>query len=109
MADLTNSNSLTEFQRNARGLIKGINETKTPLLLTVNGKVEAVLVDPGTYQDLEAAKDREQLLAVIREGELAIQQGRTRVLALDTAKTFAEGTRHVWDTPEEDKAWAHLQ
>ena len=20
----------------------------------------------------------------------------------------AEGTRHVWDTPEEDKAWAHL-
>ena len=20
----------------------------------------------------------------------------------------AEGTRHIWDTPEEDKAWAHL-
>lgn len=20
----------------------------------------------------------------------------------------AEGTRHVWDTPEEDEAWAHL-
>ncbi len=20
----------------------------------------------------------------------------------------AEGTRHVWDTPEEDRAWAHL-
>ena len=21
----------------------------------------------------------------------------------------AEGTRHIWDTPEEDEAWAHLQ
>lgn len=21
----------------------------------------------------------------------------------------AEASRHVWDTPEEDKAWAHLQ
>ena len=20
----------------------------------------------------------------------------------------AEGTQHIWDTPEEDKAWAHL-
>jgi hypothetical protein len=21
----------------------------------------------------------------------------------------AEDTRHIWDTPEEDEAWAHLQ
>lgn len=77
MTDLTNSSSLTDFQRNARGFIKGINETKKPMLLTVNGKVEAVLVDPATYQDMEAAQGRERLLAAVREGELAIQEGRT--------------------------------
>lgn len=109
MADLTNSSSLTDFQRNARGYIKGINETKMPMLLTVNGKVEAVLVDPGTYQDMEAAQDRERLMAAIREGERAIQGGRPRELSMGTAKSFAEGTRHIWDTPEEDEAWAHLQ
>ena len=39
MADLTNSHSVTEFQRNAKGFIEGLNLTKKPLLLTVNGKV----------------------------------------------------------------------
>jgi len=29
--------------------------------------------------------------------------------AADTHRLFAEGMRHVWDTPEEDAAWAHLQ
>lgn len=24
-------------------------------------------------------------------------------------RASAEATRHVWDTPEEDAAWAHLQ
>jgi hypothetical protein len=30
-------------------------------------------------------------------------------LAADTHRLFAEGMRHVWDIPEEDAAWAHLQ
>jgi hypothetical protein len=29
-------------------------------------------------------------------------------LGLETAMMAAEGLRHVWDTPEEDEAWAHL-
>lgn len=78
MADLTNSHSLTDFQRNARGFIEGLNETKQPVLLTVNGKVQAVLVDPATYQDMEATVERERFLAAIREGEQAIQEGRAR-------------------------------
>lgn len=78
MADLTNSHSLTDFQRNAKGFIEGLNETKQPVLLTVNGKVQAVLVDPATYQDMKATLDRQRFLAAIREGELAIQEGRTR-------------------------------
>ena len=78
MADLTNSHSLTDFQRNARGFIEGLNQTKQPMLLTVNGKVQAVLVDPATFQDMESTLERERFLAAVREGERAIQEGRTR-------------------------------
>jgi prevent-host-death family protein len=50
MTKLINSHSLTDFQRNARSYIESINETHEPLLLTVNGKVQAVVVDPETFQ-----------------------------------------------------------
>ena len=76
--DLTNSHSLTEFQRNAKGFIDGLNQTKEPVLLTVNGKVQAVLVDPVTFQEMEAHLERERLIAAILEGEKDIQAGRTR-------------------------------
>jgi len=74
MTNLTNSHSLTDFQRNARSFIEGLNETKEPLLLTVNGKVQAVLVDPESYQQLE----RQRFLDALRDGERAIRDGRVR-------------------------------
>jgi PHD/YefM family antitoxin component YafN of YafNO toxin-antitoxin module len=77
MTDITNSHSLTDFQRNARGFIEGLNETKRPVLLTVNGKVQAVLVDPATFQDMEDKLHRERFIEAIREGERAIQEGKT--------------------------------
>ena len=78
MADLTNSYSLTDFQRNARTYIESINETHEPMLLTVNGKVQAVLVDPVSYQQAEEQLERARLVAAIREGEQAVREGRTR-------------------------------
>jgi PHD/YefM family antitoxin component YafN of YafNO toxin-antitoxin module len=78
MTDLTNSHSLTDFQRNARSFIAGLNASKEPMLLTVNGKVQAVLVDPTSYQQLEAQVERQRFLAALGEGERAIQGGRVR-------------------------------
>ena len=78
MFDLNNSHSLTEFQRNARGFIDDLNETKEPVLITVNGKVEAVLVDPATFQEMEASKERERLIEAVREGIRAVDEGRIR-------------------------------
>jgi len=77
MANLTNSYSLTDFQRNARSYIDSINETHEPMLLTVNGKVQAVLIDPETYQKAEEQLERARLIAAIRAGEQAVQEGRT--------------------------------
>ena len=78
MIDITNSHSLTDFQRNAKGFIDGINDTKQPLLLTVNGKVQAVLVDPATYQDMEERLEKERFLQAVRTGLKDIDEGRSR-------------------------------
>ncbi len=78
MASLINSHSLTDFQRNARSFIESLNGTQEPMLLTVNGKVQAVLVYPVTYQQTEERLERAHLSAALREGEQAIREGRTR-------------------------------
>ncbi len=78
MANLLNSHSLTDFQRNARHFIESLNETQEPMLLTINGEVQAVLVDPVTYQQTEERLERARLIAAIREGEQAIREGRTQ-------------------------------
>ena len=86
MTNLTNSHSLTEFQRNAKGFIDGLNQSKEPMLLTVNGKVQAVLVDPVSYQEMEDLMERNRFIAAILEGEKDIEEGRT----LPAAAAFAE-------------------
>lgn len=78
MINLSNSRSLTDFQRNARSFIDGLNDSKEPLLLTVNGKVQAVLLDPATFQELEAKVERERFIAALQEGERAIEEGQVR-------------------------------
>ncbi len=78
MANLTNSRSLSDFQRNARSFIQDVNANKEPLLLTVNGQIQAVLVDPATYQELEEHRERELFLAAIKEGLRDLEAGRVR-------------------------------
>lgn len=78
MTDLTNSRSLTDFQRNARSCIEGLNETRKPMLLTINGKVQAILVDPASYEMFEAYCERQRFMDALREGERDIKAGRVR-------------------------------
>lgn len=78
MANLTNSRSLSDFQRNARSFIQDVNANKEPLLLTVNGQIQAVIVDPATYQELEEHRERELFLEAIKEGLRDLEAGRVR-------------------------------
>lgn len=73
MAKISHSSSLTEFQRNAKSLIEGINETHQPLLITVNGRVQAVLLDPVTYEALEEQREKEMFVEGIR---LALEEAK---------------------------------
>lgn len=70
MLDIQNGiRSLTEFKQNSSDLLKYIKKTHNPAILTVNGRAEAVLLDPKTYQNImnkisliESAKNIEAAL-----------------------------------------------
>ncbi|MFZ0958761.1 MAG: type II toxin-antitoxin system Phd/YefM family antitoxin [Candidatus Sulfotelmatobacter sp.] len=65
--------SLTTFKRNTSSLMKRMKKTGRPLVLTLNGKAEAVVLDPAAYQDvadhLDAVTSIRRGLAQARRGE----------------------------------------
>ena len=69
---------LTAFREHSAELIEQLKTTRRPIILTVDGKPEAVLQDPAEYQRLldlvEVADAREG----IRRGLEDIAAGRTR-------------------------------
>ncbi len=57
--------SVTAFKRNSAGMMKKLKKTGRPLVLTVKGKAEMVVLDPATYQHVAAQLDT---IAAIRKG-----------------------------------------
>ena len=47
-----NIHSLTDFLRNYKAHIAQLKETRTPEVLTVNGRAEVVMLDTETYENL---------------------------------------------------------
>ena len=68
--------SLTTFKRNSSGLMKHMKETGRPLVLTINGKPEAVLLDPAVYQEVA---DHLDAVVSIRRGLAQARKGEGRV------------------------------
>ena len=58
---------------NAADLIDQINETRRPLIVTQNGEARAVMIDPVSYQNLQAGIKLFKLLA---QSESEIQSGK---------------------------------
>ena len=76
MIDVTQDiHSLTTFKRNSSGLMKRMKKTGRPLVLTVNGKAEAVLLDAAAYQQVASQLDA---VASIRRGLLQAEKGMGR-------------------------------
>ncbi len=49
---LENIQTLTDFKRNAKDYVERIKATKSPLVLTVNGKAEVVVHEAQAFQDM---------------------------------------------------------
>lgn len=67
--------SVSDLKRHTHEILAQIRKTRRPILLTVNGKADAVLIDAKTYQKQLKAMNLARLLA---EGEEDIAAGRVR-------------------------------
>lgn len=70
--------AMTTFRRNPAKFLKELKKSKKPLVLTVNGKAEAVIQDAEAYQrllDIAAQADEAE---GIRQGLEDVKTGRTR-------------------------------
>lgn len=59
--------SLSVFKQNASKIVKEIQETKEPVVLTVNGKAAVVVQDAESYQRLIDSIEYNQTVVVLRE------------------------------------------
>jgi prevent-host-death family protein len=91
MLDITKDiQSLTSFRRNSGEFLKQLKKSKRPLVLTVNGKAEAVVQDAQAYQRLLDAAARADVYEAIRQGLDDVVQGRTH----PARKVFRELRRY---------------
>jgi prevent-host-death family protein len=67
--------SLTTFKRGSAGLIRRMKKTGRPLVLTVKGKAEAVVMDAAAYQRLAENWDA---VEGIRRGLIEAKKGMGR-------------------------------
>lgn len=66
---------LTAFKRNSAGMMKRIKKTGRPLILTVNGRAEAVVLDAAAYGEIAEHLDT---VAHIRQGLAEARRGLGR-------------------------------
>ncbi len=64
--------SLTTFKRKSSSLMKKMKKTGRPLVLTINGKAEAIVLDPVAYQQVA---DQLDILSRIRCGLAQAKRG----------------------------------
>ena len=63
---------LTTFKRNSSELMKRMKKTRRPLVLTVQGKAKAVLLDTASYRDMACYLES---VAAIRRGLAQAKKG----------------------------------
>jgi prevent-host-death family protein len=59
--------SLSTFKQNASRIVKEIQETREPVVLTVNGKAAVVIQDAESYQRMIDQQEYNETVAVLRE------------------------------------------
>jgi hypothetical protein len=78
MVDTWQIHPLTDFLRNHKAHVARLKETRTPEVLTVNGRVELVVQDAESYQDLLDRLHHMETLAAIREGIASAERGELK-------------------------------
>lgn len=75
--------SVTELKRNTKEIIDQVNETGRPVVITVNGKPDVVIIDARVFEEKIKLRN---LSLLLETAEKDIAAGRTR----STSKFFKE-------------------
>jgi prevent-host-death family protein len=78
MIDLREVRSVTDFQRHAKEYVGKLRDSRTPLVLTVNGRAELVVQDAASYQNLLNRLEELENVAAIRGGLDEMKRGKTQ-------------------------------
>jgi len=82
MIDITQDiQPLTTFRNNSVKMLKQLNRTGRPIVLTVNGKPKATVISAAEYQRLMDIAARDSVEEAIRQGRADVAAGRTVPLA----------------------------
>lgn len=93
--DLRNIHPLSEFQRSAKSFLESMKETKSSLVLTVNGKAAAVVQDAESYQLMVERIELLESMLGIRKSLEEFDQGKG--IALDDA---FQSLREKYEIPD---------
>ena len=83
MIRATDIHSLTEFTRNAKKYIGQIKASGHPVVITVNGEAEVVVVSAEEYQALQDQREQTRYRKAVQEGLEDVDADR--LVELDTA------------------------
>ena len=78
MLDTRQIHSLTDFLRNHKVHLARLKQTRTPEILTVNGRAEMVIQDAESYQGLLDRLHYMETIAAIREGIESADRGELK-------------------------------
>ncbi len=87
--------SLSVFKRDTAKFLKQMKKTGQPIVLTVNGKAAAVVLDPDDYEYLRE-KDRRENVAAVKRGITDAEAGR-----VTDAETFFKEFEKNYGIPSE--------
>lgn len=68
----TSVRPISHVKSHAAEMIRHVNETRNPIVITQNGEAKGVLVDPKTYQEMI---DALTVLKIISQSERAAERG----------------------------------
>jgi len=89
MINLENIHPLTDFKRNVKRFIEQIKATKSPLILTVNGKAEIVIQDAISFQEM---------MQRLETSEAEIRKLKLETLHPDFSQGFQRLTQNAYVT-----------
>jgi len=75
MLDITETKSLTDFNRNSREHVERLRKSGKPEILTINGEAALVVQDAMAYQELVRQADHTATLQAVRAGMEAHERG----------------------------------